>query len=103
VARYGDGDTLLAPPTYYTLWDLARFESAAEVIADAAGREVVAVQPNFREVDGRMTLLLPGDPLYPSEKPVEGPTRIVLGEGGRWWLVDPKRAESEARLLGGGA
>jgi 8-oxo-dGTP pyrophosphatase MutT (NUDIX family) len=102
IARYGDGDIMLAPPTYYTLWDLARFESAAEVIADAASRKVVGVQPRFQEVDGRMTLLLPGDPLYLSEHSVAGPTRIVLGEGGRWWLVDPMLSDSEAGSLGTG-
>lgn len=87
VERYGDGDILLAPPTYYTLWDLARFETADEVLADAAQRDVVAVQPDFREVEGRWTILLPGDALYPSDRPVDGPTRIVMGEGGRWWVV----------------
>jgi len=87
VASYGSGDILLAPPTYYTLWDLARFDSAAEAIADSSARQVVGVQPIFQEVDGRWTILLPGDPLYPSSDPVAGPTRIVMGEGGRWWVV----------------
>ena len=87
VERYGDGDILLAPPTYYTLWDLARFDTAQDVLDDARNRNIVAVQPNFQEVDGRWAILLPGDPLYPSEQPVDGPTRIVMGEGGRWWVV----------------
>ena len=93
VARYGDGEILLAPPTFYTLADLARWDSAADAIAAAAQREVTAVEPRFGEVDGCMTLLLPGDPLYRSERPVDGPTRIVMGEGGRWWVVDPARSE----------
>ena len=84
---YGNGELLLAPPTYYTLWDLARFSSVDEVLDDAVARHVVAIQPEFREVEGRWTILLPGDPLYPSESPVLGPTRIVMGEGGRWWVV----------------
>ena len=87
VERYGDGEILLAPPTYYTLWDLARFDSAEEVIEDARGRRVIGVQPRFEQVDGHMALLLPGDSLYPSDYPVDGPTRIVMGEGGRWWVV----------------
>jgi 8-oxo-dGTP pyrophosphatase MutT (NUDIX family) len=84
---YGDGDLQLAPPTYYTLWDLARFSSVDEVLADTRERSVVAIQPEFREVEGRWTILLPGDALYPSDSPVAGPTRIVMGEEGRWWLV----------------
>ena len=93
VAHYGAGEILLAPPTFYTLADLARWNSAADAIAAAAQREVTAVEPRFGEVDGCMTLLLPGDPLYRSECPVDGPTRIVMGEGGRWWVVDPARSE----------
>jgi len=93
VAHYGEGEILLAPPTFYTLADLARSDSAAAAIDAAARREVAAVEPRFDEVDGCMTLLLPGDPLYPSEVRVDGPTRIVMGEGGRWWVVDRSRAE----------
>jgi len=89
VARYGDGELVLAPPTYYTLWDLARLDTAADVIAAAASRRVVGVTPRFEEVDGAWTILLPGDALYPSDRPVDGPSRIIMGEGGRWWVVDP--------------
>ncbi|MCP4873828.1 MAG: NUDIX hydrolase [Proteobacteria bacterium] len=88
VERYGDGELVLAPPTYYTLWDLARFGTSADAIAAARERRVVAVQPKFQEVEDRWTILLPGDELFPSNDPVEGPTRIVMGEGGRWWVVN---------------
>ncbi len=90
VDRYGDGELLLAPPTYYTLWDLARFETADDVLAEARSRRVVAVQPDFKEVDGKITILLPGDELFPSDEPVDGPTRIVLEEGGRWFVVSAR-------------
>jgi 8-oxo-dGTP pyrophosphatase MutT (NUDIX family) len=92
VEHYGDGTILLAPPTFYTLSELARSGSATAAIDAAAKRKVTAIQPRFAEVGGRMTLLLPGDPLYPSERPVGGPTRIVMGEAGRWWVVDPSRS-----------
>jgi len=88
VARYGDGELVLAPPTYYTLCDLARFDTAAAAIAAARDRRVVAVEPRFEEVDGRWTILLPGDVRFPSDDPVDGPTRIVMGEGGRWWVAE---------------
>jgi len=89
IDRYGDGELLLAPPTFHTLWDLARFPTVAAALAEGAARPVAPVMPRFQQVDERMALLLPGDPLYPSDRPVTfGPTRIVLGEGGRWWLVD---------------
>ncbi len=88
LAGYGDGDLLLAPPTYYTLWDLSRFETVESVLDDARGRRIVPIEPSFREVDGRMALILPGDPLHPAEFSVDGPTRVVMGDGGRWWVVD---------------
>ena len=37
----------------------------------------------FNSTD-EMALLLPGDVLYPSDTPGEGPTRVVLSQG-RWW------------------
>jgi 8-oxo-dGTP pyrophosphatase MutT (NUDIX family) len=85
--RYGDGEMILAPPTYYLLWDLARFATAAEALRGAAARRIVAVQPEFRDVDGAWCILLPGDPLHPSRDAMDGPTRIVMGDGGRWWVV----------------
>lgn len=88
LARYGEGDLVMAPPTYYTIWDLARFASAEAVIEEAALRSVPPVLPHFEQVGERMALLLPGDPLYPSETPVPGPTRIMMSNGGRWWVVD---------------
>jgi len=88
--RYGDGLLILAPPTFMTLWELARLDSAAAALDHAARRTVVPILPIFQQVNGRNTILLPGDPLYPSEHPVDGPTRIAMGDG-RWWVVD--RAE----------
>ncbi len=89
LARYGDGSLVMAPPTYCTLWDLARFDTAAEVLAEAERRSVPPVLPRFQQIGDRAALLLPGDPLYPSDRPVEGPTRVLMGEGGRWWVVAP--------------
>ncbi len=85
--RYGDGELIMAPPTFYTLWDLARFDRAADVLAEAERRSVPPVTPRFQQVGDRFALLLPGDPLYPSDRPVPGPTRVVMEDGGRWWVV----------------
>ena len=87
LSKYGDGAMTFAPPTWYTLWDLARHDSAESVLTAAAQRTVRPVLPRFEEVEGKMSILLPGDPLYPAEHPVEGPTRLVTGGDGRWWAV----------------
>ncbi len=86
--RYGDGGLTMAPPTYYTIWDLARFDSAQAVLEDASSRDIVAVQPRMQQLEGCWAILLPGDELFPSDRPVLGPTRVVMDEGGRWWVVD---------------
>jgi hypothetical protein len=48
------------------------------------GRARPTILPRFEEVEDKLTLLLPGDALYPSATPVSGPTRVQLEEG-RWW------------------
>jgi 8-oxo-dGTP pyrophosphatase MutT (NUDIX family) len=85
--RYGDGGMVFAPPTWHTLWDLARHRGAESVLRFAEGRVVWPVLPRFEEVDGAMAILLPGDPLYPAEHAVDGPTRLVMRGDGRWWAV----------------
>ena len=89
IEGYAESDLLLAPPTWHTLWDLSRWSSIDALLEEAATRVIQPVLPRFEEVDGAMAILLPGDPAYPSERPVdpEGPTRFVVGEGGRWWGI----------------
>jgi 8-oxo-dGTP pyrophosphatase MutT (NUDIX family) len=87
LARYGDGRMILAPPTWYQLWDLARFDSLDAVFSDAKVRAIPPVEPRFEQVDDAMALLLPGDTRYPSDSPMPGPTRLLMREDGRWWGV----------------
>jgi len=77
----------LPPPTYHSLWDLARFDRAAEVLDDAAERALPRCLPTLRTLDDRPTIVLPGDPLHPAEPPMDGPTRLHLGRGEDWWAV----------------
>lgn len=77
----------LPPPTYHCLWDLARFDHAAEVLADAASREISACTPALKMLDAGPTIVLPGDPLHPSETPMHGPSRLHLGRDDAWWAV----------------
>ena len=90
VAAQRAGALFMAPPTVRVLEDLSEDL--------AAGRGVAATPPRHgiapRLVGGRanpaaggagppegMMVVLPGDPTYPSEHPVSGPTRIVLRGG----------------------
>jgi len=92
LALYAAGTIQLAPPTMRTLEDMAAYRSVDALLAGLPGERLPALMPRFEELDGMMTLLLPGDPLYPSEGPVSGATRFQLDQG-RWWS---RKATAEA-------
>jgi 8-oxo-dGTP pyrophosphatase MutT (NUDIX family) len=78
---YRDGSIQLAPPTLCTLEDLAESSTLEEAVGWARAQTPSPILPRLETIDDQMNLLLPGDPLYPSEVPVKGPTRIVLRDG----------------------
>ena len=75
----------VAPPTFRTLEELAPYATIDEVLN--APRRIRPLMPRLdsRE-DGGLDIVLPGDSTYPSDDPVEGPTRIRFGQG-RWWSL----------------
>ena len=83
LARAAEGDFFLAPPTFRTLEELVTFGSGAEVMAAAQTRKVQPVMPRLDMGGDAVSIVLPGDPSYPSDTPVDGPTRIVFRQG-RW-------------------
>ncbi|MCB9743071.1 MAG: NUDIX domain-containing protein [Alphaproteobacteria bacterium] len=86
LARFEAGEVQLAPPTYITLLQLAPYATVDAALDAAGSRQVVPIMPRGQmEPDGALTVLLPGDPAFPSEHPVEGPTRITLRKG-RWFV-----------------
>jgi 8-oxo-dGTP pyrophosphatase MutT (NUDIX family) len=86
LAKFEAGQVQLAPPTFVTLRELLPYEQAADVLAAAAGRRVVPIEPTGAvHEDGSVTIYLPGDPLHPSQDRVDGPTRVTLRQGR--WLV----------------
>ena len=86
IADYGDGDMLLAPPTFHTLWDLSRFGSLEGFLEDVSCRAIPPVEPRMITNDDGLSFLLPGDCDYRASASMPGPTRIILGEGGKWVL-----------------
>jgi len=90
--RYGRQEINLAPPTLRSLEDLARFHSVEEVLEVSRHKRIQRIQPRFIEEEGRIILLLPGDPLYPvpPDEALTGQTRVVL-EDGRWWSRAPDK------------
>ena len=78
------GSFFLAPPTYLTLCELADHKSGLETMQSAIGRTVHPIMPKLNVGDGQWTVILPGDPSYPTSHPVDGPTKVEFREG-RWW------------------
>jgi len=75
-------EILLPPPTLKSLLELSEFGSAEAVLTAAAARRPPYVCPVIQEVDGALTVLLPGDPLHPEAVPeLAGSTRLVLEHG----------------------
>lgn len=80
------GKIMLAPPTIRTLEVLADFDTTTAAMTWAKETCPPVLTPHFDEIDGAMTLLLPGDPLYPAENypgstPVnDGITRMTFDD-----------------------
>ncbi len=77
------GTFFMAPPTYLTLAEIAQCQTGLEVMKHAAEREIHPIMPKLDIHDGQWTVVLPGDPSYPTDHPVTGPTRAEFREG-RW-------------------
>lgn len=82
--RAAGSDFFLAPPTFRTLEELSGFVDATSAMNAARVRCVRPVMPRLEMNGESWAIVLPGDPSYPSDTPVDGPTRIEF-EQGRWW------------------
>lgn len=75
-------EILLPPPTLKSLLELSELKTSEEVMAKASARRPPYVCPVIKDVDGALTVLLPGDPLHPVSAPeLPGSTRLVLEHG----------------------
>ncbi len=80
--RTDEGTLPLSPPTVRTLMELLPFSDVATTLA--AQRRTPPICPRFTPAEGDdVWVLLPGDPEFPSEDPVEPPFRFPFAVG-RW-------------------
>ncbi len=79
------GSIGLAPPTVCTLTLLAEQESIEAALEWAHRQVPVPTMPKLHDDDGVPTLLLPGDPLFPSDEAWVGRTRVQLVDGTWIW------------------
>jgi 8-oxo-dGTP pyrophosphatase MutT (NUDIX family) len=73
----------LAPPTWWTLFELARHKSIDEVLAAAASRPVRPIQPIPSFEGGELKMFLPGHREHPEPAIGPMPTLVSLVNG-RW-------------------
>lgn len=76
----------VAPPTWWALSELARFDTVDAVLQAAAGRTLDPVQPVLRRRGGVVDLALPGHPDHPAPRRPGLPTRIHLSVDG--WVAE---------------
>ncbi|MGC5565117.1 NUDIX hydrolase [Streptomyces sp. FR-108] len=69
---YDRGDLLMMPPTIATLRQLGAYESAAEALAAAPGRDMTPVLAQARLVDGELVLSWPGHDEFTKHIPTGG-------------------------------
>lgn len=84
VARAERGDLPTAPPTWWTLRELAEFQHLDEVIAAAQTRVVRPIEPRGHQDGAAFDLLLPGHPEHPDPAIPGLPTHVHYAQG-RWW------------------
>src|SRR4029450_5878128 len=73
----------VAPPTFRTLEELAPYPTTEDVMS--APRRIRPLMPRLdSRDDGGLDIVLPGDSTYPSDDPVDGPTRIPFRHGRAW-------------------
>jgi len=82
--RAEKGDFFLAPPTFRTLEELVDYDTGKAIMMAADRRDVRPVMPRLDMGEEGVCIVLPGDSSYPSDVPVDGPTRIEFSQG-RWW------------------
>jgi 8-oxo-dGTP pyrophosphatase MutT (NUDIX family) len=71
----------LAPPTWYTLTELARLGTAEAAFADAATRRSEPIQPVMEFGETGLTLFLPGHRHHPAPAQEHLPHRITWSKG----------------------
>ena len=82
---FARGEILLAPPTARTLQELVPYSLAEEALEAGRTRRTPPIEPKLHMgSDGTLVVVLPGDPEFPAEESVEGPTRMHLRYAQPW-------------------
>jgi 8-oxo-dGTP pyrophosphatase MutT (NUDIX family) len=86
-ADYSVADFPMAPPTWWTLRELAAFESAQQAWDAAQERPHRPIQPIMEFTESGLNLILPGHPSHDQPRFEDLPTRVAFC-GGQWVAFD---------------
>jgi 8-oxo-dGTP pyrophosphatase MutT (NUDIX family) len=81
----GDHDRFpMAPPTWWTLFELYKHDSVEALISAARQRPQRPIEPVIKIDEEGFSLMLPGHPDHPESTPVDGMPNLVTFSDGRW-------------------
>lgn len=83
----GLGRMGLAPPTWFTLGELAALPDVDAVIAASCTRDLSPIRPDLDMDGGQFAIVLPGHSRHAERRRVGLPTRIGLCDGA--WVAEP--------------
>ena len=63
------GQAAMLPPTWAVLDELTDYSTTADALAASAARVIESVTPGWVEVDGEISVVLPGDSGFPGDDP----------------------------------
>ena len=89
--RASHGEFPMAPPTWWTLFELSRHDTLDQVLQASLGRPRTPIQPVLEFDEDGIHLTLPGHPDHPEGPIPDMPTSVEF-EGGNWVAyVDEER------------
>ncbi|NIB43728.1 NUDIX hydrolase [Pseudomaricurvus alkylphenolicus] len=89
LTEHDNGELVVLPPTYRTLTELNRCQSADEAITMAKQREMPDISPLMVKHDGTVTTLYKEDISYTTgDLSLQGPQHRMTRQGKRWIYVD---------------
>ena len=74
-----EGGTFCGPADIPHAHRASHYASGLDAMQAALNRDVHPIMPKLDISDGQWTVVLPGDPSYPTQHPVEGPTKVEFG------------------------
>lgn len=84
LAAVASGEVRMAPPTWWTVTELAALGTVKAVLDSASQRAIARIEPILSGTKGAVSLTLPGHAGHP-DPAIDGLPTSIAFEQGRWW------------------